>query len=87
MPSKVQTRRQSDRVLEIVIVGAGLSSIGAAIECALSGHHVTLLESAPQLVEVGISFLGANLRAIRIRVADRFRLVRDYSSHPTRPRS
>jgi thioredoxin reductase len=58
MPSRVHARSQSERILEIIIVGAGLSGIAAAIECALSNHHVILLESAPELVEVAIIFLS-----------------------------
>lgn len=38
--------------LEIIIVGAGLGGLAASIECALSGHHVTVLETAPELAEV-----------------------------------
>jgi salicylate hydroxylase len=38
--------------IEIVIVGAGLSGLGAAISCALGGHSVKVLESASQLSEV-----------------------------------
>ena len=66
MPSRVQIRGQSDRVLEIIIVGAGLSGLAAAIECALSGHLVTLLESAPQLIEVILAFLMVIVRAARV---------------------
>ncbi|KAF1982744.1 FAD/NAD(P)-binding domain-containing protein [Aulographum hederae CBS 113979] len=39
--------------LDIVIVGAGLSGIAASIECAKSGHNVTVLESTKELTEVG----------------------------------
>ncbi|KAF2245295.1 salicylate hydroxylase-like protein [Trematosphaeria pertusa] len=39
--------------LSIVIVGAGLSGLAASIQCALSGHEVTVLESAKELAEVG----------------------------------
>lgn len=38
--------------LKIVIVGAGLSGLSAAIQCALGGHVVVVLESAKELGEV-----------------------------------
>ena len=38
--------------LDIVIVGAGLSGLGAAISCAFGGHKVRVLESAPAITEV-----------------------------------
>lgn len=39
--------------LDIVVVGAGLSGLAAAVSCALSGHRVTVFESAPALLEIG----------------------------------
>lgn len=38
--------------LHIVIVGAGLGGLSAAISCTLAGHKVTVLEQAAQLGEV-----------------------------------
>lgn len=38
--------------LKIIIVGAGLSGLGAGIQSALSGHSVLILESAKELGEV-----------------------------------
>ncbi|CAI7613648.1 unnamed protein product [Penicillium bialowiezense] len=39
--------------LRIVIVGAGLSGIAAAVSAALSGHSVEVIEQAKELAEVG----------------------------------
>ncbi|KAI6757054.1 hypothetical protein HG530_011652 [Fusarium avenaceum] len=39
--------------LDIIVVGAGLSGLAAAVSCLLSGHKVTILESASALQEVG----------------------------------
>lgn len=38
--------------LQVVIVGAGLAGLAAAVSTALSGHQVTVLESAKELLEV-----------------------------------
>lgn len=43
--------------LQIIVVGAGLSGIATAISCALSGHTVTVLESAKELAEVRQIFI------------------------------
>ncbi|OTA86717.1 hypothetical protein M434DRAFT_376126 [Hypoxylon sp. CO27-5] len=39
--------------LDVTVVGAGISGLAAAIEAALSGHHVTVLEAAGGLHEIG----------------------------------
>jgi len=38
--------------LDIVVVGAGLSGLAAAVESALAGHIVTVLESVSELAPV-----------------------------------
>jgi salicylate hydroxylase len=42
----------SNTRLTILIVGAGLGGLSAAISCALAGHEVLVLEGAKQLAEV-----------------------------------
>ncbi|WQF87618.1 Putative FAD-binding domain, FAD/NAD(P)-binding domain superfamily [Colletotrichum destructivum] len=39
--------------LDIIVVGAGLSGLATAVAAALSGHRVTVFESARELLEVG----------------------------------
>ncbi|KAK1997136.1 FAD binding domain-containing protein [Colletotrichum falcatum] len=39
--------------LDIIVVGAGLSGLATAVAAALSGHRVTVFESAKELLEVG----------------------------------
>ena len=41
--------------VNVVIVGAGLGGLSAAIAIARSGHRVKVIEQAPKLGEVGIS--------------------------------
>lgn len=43
----------SEQPLDIIVIGAGLGGLSAAISCALGGHKVTLLEGARQLAEIG----------------------------------
>lgn len=47
------TRRSRLTSFKIVIVGAGLGGLGAAIALRLAGHNVVVLESAPEIGEVG----------------------------------
>ncbi|KAI4865960.1 FAD binding domain protein [Hypoxylon rubiginosum] len=39
--------------LHLIVVGAGLAGLAAAISTRLEGHHVTVLEKTAKLVEVG----------------------------------
>ncbi|KXJ87244.1 FAD binding domain protein [Microdochium bolleyi] len=42
-----------NKALEIIVVGAGLGGLSAALSCQLAGHHVTVYESAEELKEIG----------------------------------
>ncbi|KEF54826.1 uncharacterized protein A1O9_09268 [Exophiala aquamarina CBS 119918] len=39
--------------LDVIVVGAGLGGLGAAIALRLAGHNVNILEAAPKIGEVG----------------------------------
>jgi len=43
---------RSNGRLNIIIVGAGLGGLSAAVSCALVGQNVVVLEGAKQLSEV-----------------------------------
>ncbi|KAF2090384.1 FAD/NAD(P)-binding domain-containing protein [Saccharata proteae CBS 121410] len=49
----MDSKKDEDVKLDVLIVGAGLGGLATAIQCALSGHRVTILESAKELAEVG----------------------------------
>jgi salicylate hydroxylase len=38
----------------VLVVGAGLAGLASAVSAALSGHRVTVVESAKELLEVWI---------------------------------
>jgi len=42
-----------EQPLKVIVIGAGLGGLSAAISCALAGHDVTLLEGAKGLAEIG----------------------------------
>lgn len=47
-----RAQQQSPVKLDIIVVGAGISGLATAISAALSGHNVTVFESAKELLEV-----------------------------------
>lgn len=46
--------------LNILVVGAGLGGLATAIALRRTGHHVTVFEQAPQLMEVSKEQPGLN---------------------------
>jgi salicylate hydroxylase len=42
----------TDNKFNVAIIGAGLGGLAAAIGIAKAGHHVTIIERAPELAEV-----------------------------------
>jgi salicylate hydroxylase len=46
------TQQKSPIKLDVIVVGAGISGLCSAISTALSGHNVTVFESAKELLEV-----------------------------------
>ncbi|PSR77315.1 hypothetical protein BD289DRAFT_377894 [Coniella lustricola] len=46
-------QQQAPVALDIIVVGAGISGLATAISCVLSGHKVTVFESAKELLEIG----------------------------------
>ncbi|KAI1325989.1 FAD/NAD(P)-binding domain-containing protein [Xylariaceae sp. FL0255] len=54
-PGKIQENIERDESskLNVIIVGAGLGGLGAAIAILLAGHDVTVLESASEIGEIG----------------------------------
>ncbi|PTU24397.1 hypothetical protein P175DRAFT_0506058 [Aspergillus ochraceoroseus IBT 24754] len=45
--------------LKVIVVGAGIGGMAAALTLGLRGHTVTILESAPKLMEVGAGIQGS----------------------------
>lgn len=45
-------QQKSPIKLDVIVVGAGISGLATAISSAISGHNVTVFESAKELLEV-----------------------------------
>ncbi|KAJ5508375.1 Monooxygenase FAD-binding [Penicillium freii] len=55
--------------LEVIVVGAGIGGMAAALTLGLRGHHVIVLEAAPKLMEVGA---GIQVSPNMLRLFDRW---------------
>ncbi|OQO11603.1 hypothetical protein B0A48_03330 [Cryoendolithus antarcticus] len=53
IPIKQQRQRTNETRLKIIVVGAGLGGVGAAIALLLAGHEVQIFEAASEIAEVG----------------------------------
>lgn len=52
--------------LDVIVVGAGISGLATAISTALSGHNVTVFESAKELLEVSL-FVSFSTGEIQVK--------------------
>ncbi|KAJ9488550.1 hypothetical protein VN97_g4764 [Penicillium thymicola] len=55
--------------LQVIVVGAGIGGMAAALTLGLRGHHVIVLEAAPKLMEVGA---GIQVSPNMLRLFDRW---------------
>ncbi|KAF2682318.1 FAD/NAD(P)-binding domain-containing protein [Lentithecium fluviatile CBS 122367] len=83
-PAVIQPQqRHADSRLNVIIVGAGLGGLGAAISILLSGHTVTILEAAHEIAEVGA---GIQCLPNASRVLISWGMEVALSKHATRPK-
>ncbi|OBT62776.1 hypothetical protein VE03_07670 [Pseudogymnoascus sp. 23342-1-I1] len=70
--------------LNIIVVGGGMGGLSASIQCALSGHHVTVLEAAKELAEIGA---GLQVSPNASRLLLKWGLSESFWSSAARPNS
>ena len=68
---------------QIIVVGAGLAGLGAAISCLLAGHDVQILEAAEEIREVGA---GIQVLPNSSRILQHWGLQEALTPHMTSPR-
>ncbi|KAI5861555.1 FAD/NAD(P)-binding domain-containing protein [Durotheca rogersii] len=84
-PPKVweKIERDASSKLNVIIVGAGLGGLGAAISILLAGHDVTVLEAAAEIGEIGA---GIQVLPNSSRVLISWGLEEAVAKHATMPR-
>ncbi len=82
IPIRTPLRREASTQLNIIIVGAGLGGVGAAIALLLAGHKVTILEAASEIAEVGA---GIQLLPNSSRVVQSWGMRERLEKHATKP--
>ncbi|KAH9212206.1 hypothetical protein DL95DRAFT_525308 [Leptodontidium sp. 2 PMI_412] len=75
--------RGDDTKLKVIIVGAGLGGLGAAISILLAGHDVLVLEGASEIAEVGA---GIQILPNSSRVLQQWGMLNSLSRYATRPK-
>ncbi|KAK6596224.1 FAD binding domain-containing protein [Botrytis cinerea] len=81
-PVKEKIIRDEENKLKVIVVGAGLGGLGAAIAISLAGHSVTVLESAHEIGEVGA---GIQVLPPTSLILHDWGLLPYLSSHSTSP--
>ncbi|KAH9878868.1 hypothetical protein J1614_002303 [Plenodomus biglobosus] len=76
-------QRDASCKLDVIIVGAGLGGLGAAISILLAGHNVHILESAPEIGETGA---GIQCLPNSSRILIALGLEKYLLQHATQPR-
>ncbi len=66
----------------VLVIGAGLCGLGAAISIALEGHQVSVFESAPQLHQAGA---GIQITPNGVRILRRWGVTEELTSKAATP--
>lgn len=73
----------SEQPLDVLVVGAGLGGLSAAIAASQAGHRVLIVEQAPQLKEVGA---GIEIAPNAVRLLERWGALAYLERLAVRPR-